>query len=153
MRGKYSTGLARLATAVQQWQRNGMRKVAFLHVPNTAGTTLYKVIEANMGPIALYPARSSPEVHERFGNNFVDFLAKVEAANGSERDALLADFRAHPAVGGHIGSAIFPYLDDAHFVFTSLREPGDRLVSWYFHYVHPDNPEKCSARSGNRPRG
>lgn len=119
-----------------------MRKVAFLHVPKTAGTTLYKVIEANMGPIALYPPRSSPEVHERFGNDFVDFLAKVEVASGPERDTLLADFRAHPAVGGHITSAILPYLDDEHFVFTSLREPGDRLVSWYFHYVHPDNPEK-----------
>ena len=118
-----------------------MRKVAFLHVPKTAGTTLYKVIEANMGPIALYPPRSSPEVHARFGNDFADFLAKVDAANGPELDALLADFRAHPAVGGHISSAIFPYLDDEHFIFTSLREPGDRLVSWYFHYVHPDNPE------------
>ena len=117
-----------------------MKKVAFLHVPKTAGTTLHKVIEANMGPIALYPPRSSPEVHARFGNDFADFLAKVDAANGPELDALLADFRAHPAVGGHIGSAIFPYLDDAHFVFTSLREPGDRLVSWYFHYVHPDDP-------------
>lgn len=130
-----------------------MKKVAFLHVPKTAGTTLYKVIEANMGPIALYPPRSSPEVHERFGNDFADFLAKVEAASGSEREALLADFRAHPAVGGHISSAIFPYLDDAHFVFTSLREPGDRLVSWYFHYVHPDDPEKMFRQFREQTKG
>ena len=119
-----------------------MTQVAFLHVPKTAGTSLCKLIEDNLGPIAFYPPRSSPEVQERFGKVHTDFIAKIAAANGPERDALLADFRAHPAVAGHTTSAILPYLDDKRFVFTSLREPGDRLVSWYFHYVHPDDPEK-----------
>tara|TARA_R110000787_G_scaffold87191_1_gene185843 strand:- start:396 stop:1157 length:762 start_codon:yes stop_codon:yes gene_type:complete len=119
-----------------------MTQVAFLHVPKTAGTTLSKLIEDNLGPIAFYPPRCSPDVQERFGKVHTDFIAKVEAASGFEREALLADFRAHPAVAGHTTSAILPYLDDERFVFTSLREPGDRLVSWYFHYVHPDDPEK-----------
>lgn len=119
-----------------------MTQVVFLHVPKTAGTTLHKVIEGNMGPIALYSPRSSADVLERFGEDFAGFMEEVDAASGSEREALLTDFRAHPAVGEHTTSAILPYLSEDRFVFTSLREAGDRLVSWYFHHVHPDNPEK-----------
>ena len=119
-----------------------MTQVAFLHVPKTAGTTLHKLIEENLGPIAFYPPRSSPEVQERFGTVFSDFIARAEAADPEARAALLEAFHKHPAVGGHTTSAILPYLSPDRFVFTSLREPGDRLVSWYFHYVHPDDPEK-----------
>lgn len=119
-----------------------MTQVVFLHVPKTAGTTLHKVMEENIGPIALYSPRSTPEVVARFGEDFDAFMEKVNMATGPARAALLADLRAHPAVGGHTTSAILPYLNPDRFVFTSLREAGDRLVSWYFHHCHPDDPEK-----------
>lgn len=118
-----------------------MKKATFLHVPKTAGTTIHKLIEDNLGPVLFYPPFTTPELVRRFGADHRVFMKRLEAAPAGKRATLLAQLQAQPAIGGHTTSVILDYLDDDRFVFTSLRNAGDRLVSWYFHYVHPDNPE------------
>jgi len=115
-------------------------KITFIHIPKTAGTSIHKVIEDKAGPIIWYPPRSSPELQETFLTSLDAFEKRLAQASVDKRRKLLRQLDAHKAIGGHTPFRVVEHISP-RFTFTSLRDPVDRFVSWYFHYVHPDNPK------------
>nr|WP_070959979.1 sulfotransferase family 2 domain-containing protein [Hyphomonas sp. Mor2] len=114
-------------------------KITFIHIPKTAGTSIHKVIADNLGPIVWYPPRSTSELQETFLTSLDAFEHKLGKTPVSRQRELLRELESRPAIGGHTQYRI-TRLVAPRFTFTSLRDPIDRFVSWYFHYVHPDNP-------------
>lgn len=114
-------------------------KIGFIHIPKTAGTSIHKIIAEEVGPIVWYPPRSTPGLTETFLTSLDAFEPRLMRRPIPEQQKLLAQLDAHPAIGGHTQYRITRYVSP-RFMFTSLRDPVDRFVSWYFHYVHPDNP-------------
>lgn len=50
----------------------------------------------------------------------------------------VAELDEQIAIGGHTDIRLLDYLRQPRFVFTVLRDPFDRLVSFYFHHVFPE---------------
>jgi hypothetical protein len=102
------------------------RAIVFLHIPKTAGTTLHRIIERQYRPEELY----SPGLTK---GHQVGELAKLS----EERRAEIRMFR------GHMGFGVDRHLPVPATYMTILREPIDRVVSYYYfirrtpdHYLH-----------------
>jgi hypothetical protein len=102
------------------------RAIVFLHIPKTAGTTLHRIIERQYRPEELY----SPGLTKGHG---VNELAKLS----EERRAEIRMLR------GHMGFGVDKHLPVPSTYMTILREPIDRVVSYYYfirrtpdHYLH-----------------
>ncbi|MFW6116369.1 MAG: sulfotransferase family 2 domain-containing protein [bacterium] len=100
--------------------------IIFLHIPKTAGTTLHRIIERQYRSEELY----SPGLRE---GHAVGELAKLS----QERRAQIRMFRGHLAFG------VDKYLPVSSTYMTVLREPIDRVISYYYyirrtphHYLH-----------------
>ncbi len=98
--------------------------IAFVHIPKTAGSTLYRVLDRHYSRRHIYTIW---------------------------RDGTLADFKhlddARRAeirlLRGHFGCGLCGFLPDDTRYFTLLREPLDRVLSYYYfvrrtphHYSH-----------------
>jgi hypothetical protein len=89
--------------------------VIFLHVPKTAGTTLHRIIERQYRPEQVYSF--GPLAHESIN----------EFQNMSE--ARRAEIRM---LKGHMGFGLHEYLPGPSTYFTVLREPIERVISYYY---------------------
>ena len=84
--------------------------IIFLHIPKTAGQSVHQFL------VTLFPKRSiSPSrVNEQ--------LVKMS----------IPEIRKHTIFSGHLDWALLDCLSGPRFVFTVLREPTDRILSFYF---------------------
>lgn len=98
------------------WKRRHQPdKFLFVHIQKTAGSSIVEMAK------------------ERYGNNTVshgDFLAS--------RPEDLAEFQF---VSGHFGFEYASYLIDSRYSFTFLRDPMERILSYYYYNRGRDKDE------------
>jgi hypothetical protein len=103
--------------------------VIFLHIPKAAGTTLHRIIEQQYRPqqiYSTYPTLFNPAASiEDFRRLSPERHAKVRMLKG------------------HVPYGVHAYLPGPAVYFTLLREPIDRVISFYYfirqnpkHYLH-----------------
>lgn len=109
-----------------QLNNQNPQSVLFLHLPKTAGTTLINIITRQYRPREIYS----------FGIIVQDSIAQLEAMDAAER----AKIRM---LIGHMGYGLHELLAPPTTYFTILREPIDRVISFYHfvkrtggHYLH-----------------
>ncbi|EPX75552.1 sulfotransferase family 2 domain-containing protein [Salipiger mucosus] len=88
-----------------------MNTVVFLHIPKTAGQTIHAELARTMGKKAVSPVR----VH-------------TQAGPGAAQ--LPPGYRLY---SGHIDWEALETLPEPRFVFTVLRDPLERIASFYFY--------------------
>ena len=89
--------------------------VIFVHIPKTAGTTLVHIADRQ------YPARTRMHL-ERHDESVREFQALPEARRAEIR-----------FLRGHIPYGLHAYCPRPTAYFTLLREPVDRLLSYYYY--------------------
>ncbi len=98
--------------------------VIFLHIPKTAGTTMYRILDRTYGRRRIFVVGADGPAE----------------ALGRLPEARRAELRA---VAGHAGFGLHRFLPESCAYFTLLREPIDRTISYYAfakrtpeHYCH-----------------
>jgi len=89
------------------------RTVIFVHIPKTAGTTLYQIIDRNYAPDAIHTARPA------------DMVRAIKTLDDA-RKAKIRILRAHAGFGLHES------LPGPWAYFTILRDPIERVISYYY---------------------
>lgn len=96
--------------------------IIFHHIPKTAGTTMYGIIDQVERPSRIYTI--SPRNQE-------DHAESVAAFRGLDAESK----RKIRILRGHDIYGFDKYLPQPCTYFTILREPGARLISSYYHLV------------------
>ena len=86
-------------------------KVIFLHIPKTAGQSVHEFLLANFDRESVCPARVNEQLK----------LLSAEELN------------RYQVFSGHFDWSAFDRLEGERFVFTVLRDPMERLLSFYFY--------------------
>ncbi len=86
--------------------------IFFLHIPKTAGSTLYRIIE-NHYPFA--------QIYTFWQTGTLDDFKRL---NKTQRNHL-------QVVRGHVGCGVDDYLPSGSRYFTFLRHPIERVISYY----------------------
>jgi hypothetical protein len=86
------------------------KAVIFLHIPKTAGQSTHRYLEKLFDPHDVCPAREN------------DKLLTIPAAR----------LQRYRLFSGHLDWSLLGVVPEPRFVFTILREPRERLVSFYF---------------------
>jgi hypothetical protein len=97
-----------------------VRPIVFLHIPKTAGQTIHNQLAQMVGAKAVSPIR-----------------VQSQAPKGPQMPA------GYGLYSGHIDWVELETLDDP-FVFTVLREPAERIASFYFYLL--SEAHKLNAR-------
>lgn len=88
-----------------------MKRVVFLHIPKTAGQSVHQFLLDSLGPENMCPARVQEQIKQL-----------------SEQELL-----TYSAYSGHFDWDFFDCLNaEDTFFFTVLRQPLDRILSFYF---------------------
>lgn len=87
-----------------------MKRLIFLHLPKTAGQSCYKLLENCYEASRLCPAR---ENYHLVGKS-------------------IHDLQNYDAFYGHLDWSLLDCVGHDAFSFTVLREPKQRIVSFYF---------------------
>jgi len=82
----------------------------FLHIPKTAGQSVHHFLKNLVGPAAVAPARVNEQL----------YLLSVP------------DLRRYRLFSGHLDWALLDCVQPPKFAFTILRNPVDRILSFYF---------------------
>jgi hypothetical protein len=98
--------------------------VIFLHIPKTAGTTLYRIIERQYKPGDVYAIGGTAQSFDTFKN-----LPEADKA-------------AVRLLKGHIDFGVHALLPQPATYFTILRDPVERIVS-YYHFVRRTPEHYC----------
>lgn len=85
-------------------------KVIFLHIPKTAGQSVHEYLLRNFAPELVCPAR----------------------VNDQLKEYAASDLNRYQVFSGHFDWSAFDRLEGERFVFTILRDPMERLLSFYF---------------------
>lgn len=85
-------------------------KLVFLHIPKTAGQSLHASLLAGFGREAICPARVNEQL----------FCLSIEQLN------------SYRVVSGHFDWSMLDCISGPKYVFTVLRDPLERLLSFYF---------------------
>lgn len=88
-----------------------MKRVLFLHIPKTAGQSVHQFLIDKYGEENVCPAR----VNDQFTNLGQNELKK------------------YTVYSGHFDWSHFDVIDENIFTFTILRDPLDRVLSFYFY--------------------
>jgi hypothetical protein len=109
------------------------KKIIFLHIPKTAGSTLRKVITRQYGAdetLKCYYQKQGLSLREALDE--IKALPKEQAARIK-------------IVLGHIGFGVHEYLPWPCSYITILRDPIDRVISGYYHILR-DSSHKFQAQ-------
>ena len=99
------------------------QSVIFLHIPKTAGTTLYRIMDRHYRREAVYTI---------WQDGTLDDFKHLSPARRSQIRLLR----------GHVGLGLHEFLSGPTSYFTFLREPIDRVIS-YYHYVRRTPQHYC----------
>lgn len=88
-------------------QQTGLKRALFLHIQKTAGTSIVKLA-------AQYYGNYNVASH-------ADYLSRTPR-----------DFRKTPFVSGHFGYDYARHMMRSRFSFTFLRDPAERILSYYY---------------------
>jgi hypothetical protein len=102
-------------------------KIVFLHIPKTAGQSVHEALVAAYGAEAVCPARVNEQLYE----------LSIEQLN------------RYRVVSGHLDWSRLDCIQGPKFVFTVLREPRDRILSFYF-YLR-EQASRLSAEELDKP--
>ena len=102
-------------------------KVIFLHIPKTAGQSIHAALIDGFGEQAVCPAR----VNHQLRNYSVQELNK------------------YSVFSGHFDWSMLDCIQGEKYVFTVLRSPLDRILSFYF-YLY-DKAQTLSSPDLNKP--
>jgi hypothetical protein len=89
-----------------------MKKVIFLHIPKTAGQSVHQFLIDSFGVENVCPARTNEQIDDY----------PIEALN------------KYQIISGHIDWSVIEKLDGEKYIFSILRDPKDRILSFY-HYL------------------
>jgi hypothetical protein len=103
-------------------------KIIFLHIPKTAGQSVHAALENAYGKEAVCPAR----------------------VNDQLRRYSVRELNQYKVFSGHLDWSMLDCIQGPRYVFTILREPMDRILSFYFFLR--DQAEKLSPEARNRPQ-
>src|SRR5947208_16662837 len=84
--------------------------LVFLHIPKTAGQSVHEFLKKIVGPGAVAPARVNDQLY----------------------GLSVPELRRYRVVSGHLDWALLDCVREPKFVFTILRNPVDRILSFYF---------------------
>ncbi|HEX3430729.1 MAG TPA: sulfotransferase family 2 domain-containing protein [Rhizomicrobium sp.] len=84
--------------------------IVFLHIPKTAGQSVHHFLMQLVGKSAVAPARVNPQLY----------------------DLSVPELRRYALVSGHFDWALVDCVGEPKFVFTVLRQPTERILSFYF---------------------
>jgi len=102
-------------------------KVIFLHIPKTAGQSVHAALVNAFGEEAVCPARINDQL----------------------RRMSIAELNRYQVFSGHFDWSLLDCIKGPKYVFTVLREPMDRILSFYF-YLR-DEGEKLSVEQRAAP--
>jgi hypothetical protein len=109
--------------------------MCFLHIPKSAGSSIFAALEAALPPGSLAPQRSDASLFcdfEHFELLPPEARSQVAASPGEIRS--LGRYRA---VSGHFSLPTLLQITDASSICTVLREPRARLLSLYMYWRTP----------------
>ncbi|MDV6344318.1 sulfotransferase family 2 domain-containing protein [Nitrosomonas sp. Is37] len=86
-------------------------KIIFLHIPKTAGQSIHAALVNAFGKEAVCPAR----------------------VNDQLRQFSIAELNRYQVFSGHLDWSLLDCIKGPKYVFTVLREPMDRILSFYFY--------------------
>lgn len=102
--------------------------VIFLHIQKTAGTTLHRILDRQ------YPPHQ--DFFLRTANDYLDFL-----------DLSLEQRGQYRLIRGHMNFGLHQLLPGPATYFTVLREPVERVISYYYHIKRdPAHPQHKLAK-------
>jgi hypothetical protein len=101
--------------------------VVFLHIPKTAGQSIHTALINAFSEDAVCPAR----------------------VNDQLRRLSINELNKYKVFSGHLDWSLLDCIKGDNYVFTILREPMDRILSFYF-YLR-DQAEKLSDEKRNQP--
>jgi hypothetical protein len=84
--------------------------LVFLHIPKTAGQSVHHFLKQLVGPAAVAPARVNTQLY----------------------GLSVPELRRYRLISGHLDWALLDCVREPKFVFTILRNPVDRILSFYF---------------------
>ncbi len=102
-------------------------RIIFLHIPKTAGQSVHEALVSAYGAEAVCPARVNEQLYE----------LSIEQLN------------RYRVFSGHLDWSRLDCVRGPRFAFTVLREPRDRILSFYF-YLR-EQASKLSEEELNRP--
>lgn len=106
---------------------SGDPKIIFLHIPKTAGQSVHAALENAYGAEAVCPAR----------------------VNDQLRRYTIAELNRYRVFSGHLDWAMLDCIQGPKYVFTILREPMDRILSFYFFLR--EQAQKLTPEARERP--
>jgi hypothetical protein len=84
--------------------------IVFLHIPKTAGQSVHQFLKRIVGPKAVAPARVNEQLY----------------------GLSISELRRYHLISGHLDWALLDCVREPKFVFTILRNPVERILSFYF---------------------
>jgi len=109
--------------------------IIFLHIPKTAGTTLNRVLQKQYKPEQLY----------YLGANAQESVRAYQALAAQKKKAIRL-------VSGHTAYGFHEYVPGSSTYFTFLRDPVERVVSFY-HYVKKSEQHYLNSAAVNEFSG
>ena len=100
--------------------------VIFVHIPKTAGTTMWNILREQYDPKTIY--KCDDFIILRDFQYYVAFVHKLWAISIEQRKQL-------NVIGGHIPFGFHKFLCRPSAYFTILRDPIERVVSDYYHLL------------------
>jgi hypothetical protein len=107
----------------------------FLHVPKSAGSSVYAALEAALPPGSIAPRRFDKSIFADF-RDFGLLRQEVRDLVALDRDEVHA-LSSYRAVCGHFSLATLLQITAASSISTVLREPRARLLSLYMYWRVP----------------
>ena len=103
-------------------------KVIFLHIPKTAGQSIHTALVNSFGQDAVCPARVNDQLYP----------------------LSIAELNRYQVFSGHLDWSLLDCVKGPRYIFTVLREPRDRILSFYF-YLR-EQAQKLSAADLAKPQ-
>ena len=102
--------------------------IVFLHIPKTAGQSVHHYLISNFNKNEVFPAR----------------------VNSQALDYTVREIKKYKVFSGHFDISFLDIVDQPKFVFTILRTPMDRILSYYFYLRN--EAKKLSFEEINSPQ-
>ncbi len=109
--------------------------IIFLHIPKTAGTTLNAILQKQYKPQQIY----------YLGANAQESIRDYQQLARAEKEAIRL-------VSGHTALGFHDYVPGSSTYFTFLRDPIERVVSFYY-YVKKNNEHYLNRAAVNEFEG